>query len=152
MDARTLADHITQHIVGVHALEANGDWFLYYDPQDGTPVDQRMPFATIVTSDAHDQASDLTSRNAFRLNIGVARDTYEARFGAPPRGPITADPIDTGHDYTELDTLMPHPIYAPLNWVCVVSPSDATVEALTPLLVEAHDIASGRHARREARE
>ncbi len=152
MDARALANHIAQTIEGIHTLEANGDWFLYYDPRDGTAVDQRMPFATIVTSDAHDQASNLTSRNTHRLNIGVSRETYEASFGPPPRGPITADPIDTGHDYTQLDVLMPHPIYAPLNWVCVVSPSIETVEAITPLLIEAHEIASGRYERRTSRE
>ena len=152
MDARTLADHIIKTLDGVDALEVNGDWFMFYDARDGTPVDQRMPFVTIVTSDAHDQASDLTSRGAYRLNIGVSRETYEARFGPPPPGPLQAEPIDTGHDYTQLDILMPHPVYSPLNWVCVVSPSNTTVEAITPLLQEAHRIAAERHIRRDARQ
>lgn len=130
---------------GVSVLEVNGDAFCFVGD---APEDQRMPFATLVSSDAHDSASNLSRPGAFRLNIGVSRETYEARFGPPPPGPLQADPIDTGHDYTRIDVLMPHPIYSPLNWVCVVNPSEATFEALQPLLTEAHAIAGGRHERR----
>jgi hypothetical protein len=145
-------DDITRFIRGlerVEVTEADGDTFFV---AGDLPADQRLPFATIVTSERHERASDLDRPAVFRLNIGVSRETYATHFGAPPSGPITADPVDTAHDYTALDVLMPHPIYASLNWVCVLNPSDATFEAIRPLLVEAHATALGRHERREARE
>ena len=146
MDIATIRDWITSHLDDVHVIEANGDLFFMDSPES------KMPFATIVTSNAHDTASDLDRPGAYRLNIGVARETYEARFGPLPSGPIGIDPVDTGHDSTRRDTLMPHPIYSPLAWFCVVDPSDATFASLTPLLEEAHAIASGRTDRREARD
>jgi hypothetical protein len=50
-----------------------------------------------------------------------------------------------------MDVLMPHPIYAPLNWMCILNPSDASLDAIRPLLEEAHAIAFGRRQRREER-
>ena len=148
MDPTGLARAIQGAFEGVEALEANGDTFFLAGDQ---PADQRLPFATLVTSDAHDRASDLDRPGVFRLNIGISRESYEARFGPPPPGPITAEPVDTGHDYTALDVVMPHPIYASLNWVCVLNPSAATFEAVRPLLDEAYGIALARRGRREAR-
>ena len=148
MDSAELARSIQGSFEGVEVLEADGDTFFFVGDQ---PADQRMPFATIVTSDAHDRASDLDRQGVFRLNIGVSREAYEARFGPPPPGPLTAEPVDTGHDYAVLDAFMPHPIYASLNWVCVLNPSEATLEAVRPLLEEAHGIAAARRSRRETR-
>jgi hypothetical protein len=56
------------------------------------------------------------------------------------------------HDFTALDQLMPHPVYAPLSWVCVLNPSAATFDVVRPLLAEAYQRAVGRNAKRETRE
>ena len=58
---------------------------------------------------------------------------------------------DTDHDFTALDQLMPHPVYAPQSWVCVLNPSDATFQKIQPLLAEAYDLAVSRYTRRENR-
>jgi len=39
---------------------------------------------------------------------------------------------------------MPHPEYASYNFVCVLSPSEATFERIRPLLAEAYDISIRR--------
>ncbi len=148
MDPVEVVRLIRESLEDVETVEANGDTFFFVGTE---PDDQRMPFATLVTSDFNDAASDLTRPGVYRLNIGVGRSTYEARFGPPPLGPITTEPIDTGHDYTVLDVLMPHPIYASLSWVCVLNPSPGTFDGLQPLLEEAHRIASDRRGRRLAR-
>lgn len=117
----------------VSVLYAAGD--AYFMAKDG----QKMPFATLVTSDQHDAASDLNRPGVYRLNLGVRRDTYTALFGAIPKPDAAWGVIDTGHDYAALDTLMPHPVYAPLGWICVMNPGAATFERLHPLLREAHE-------------
>lgn len=151
MDIASIIQHIIDHLEGVDIVQANGDTFFFYDPGRDLPPDRRMPFATIVTSDAHDRASRLDRPGVFRLNIGISRERYEDMFGPLPPGPIGVDPVDTGYDYTRLDTIMPHPIYSPLAWVCVLNPSDDTFEEIAVLLREAHDLAAGRRARRDAR-
>jgi hypothetical protein len=96
-------------------------------------------FATIVTTDEHDVAPDLDRPSSldrpgvYRLNIGVSKATFESAVGS------VANP-----DYSALDQLMPHPVYAPQHWVCILNPSDPTfADVVRPLLDEAH----GRVAR-----
>ena len=91
--------------------------------------------ATIVTKDyaEFDNASNLDRPGVYRLNIGVSKKTFETLFEN-----------DAVHDFTALDTLMPHPVYVSNHFVCVLNPSDATFERLKPLLSEAYEIAVKR--------
>jgi len=79
------------------------------------------------------------------VNIGVSRETYTRLFGPPPTNE-TAGALAEHYDFTALDTLMPHPEYAPQWWVCVLSPSAATFEDVKPLLAEAYEIAARRNS------
>ena len=105
--------------------------------------DHRLPLATIVTNDDHDRASQLERDGAFR---GIEKETYRSLFGPQPAGYGDENGLDTGHDYTQRDTLLPHPVYASMCWVCVVNPSKATFESLKSLLAEAHALARSHHA------
>jgi hypothetical protein len=59
--------------------------------------------------------------------------------------------VQTGHDFTALDTLTPHPVYGWMSWVSVLNPSKTTFEAIEPLLAESHTLAIGKFARRTGR-
>ncbi|WP_300010382.1 DUF6194 family protein [Pseudonocardia sp.] len=93
--------------------------------------------------------SDLARPGVFRLNIGVRRGTYRRLFGRPPTARdadwmLVFDPVP---DLTVLDRILPHPMYG--NWVCVLNPS--TLDAVGPLLAEAHEQAVRKHANFAAR-
>ena len=92
--------------------------------------DRHWPnFATIVTTDEHDTASNLARPGVFRLNIGVSRPTFERLVGD------ATDP-----DYTALDRVLPHPVYAKQLWISILNPSRRSFDDLVKaLLVEAHD-------------
>ena len=68
-------------------------------------------------------------------------DTFDSLF-----------PTDADHDFTALDVLMPHPVYAANHFVCVLNPSDVTFALVRPLLEEAYRITEGRVERRSARQ
>src|SRR5438874_8740203 len=126
---------------GVEVVAASGDHYFFYDPDRVLPHDRRLPFATVVTGDRHDRVSNLDRPSVFRVNVGVARETYRARFGPPPAFNREGDGVvDTGHDYAALDRIMPHPVYAPMSWVCVLNPGEATAQELRRLLIEAHGL------------
>jgi hypothetical protein len=72
-------------------------------------------------------------------------------FGPKPSWPHAGGVVETGHDFTGLDQLLPHPVYAPMSWVCVRNPSDATFQSVRPLLAEAYNLAVRRYERRVAR-
>jgi hypothetical protein len=58
--------------------------------------------------------------------------------------------VDTGHDFTVLDQLLPHPVYGWMSWVSVLNPSAATFDTVKPLLVKAYELAVGKFAKRQA--
>jgi hypothetical protein len=162
MDEASITQYITDTFAGIDVEKpetsggpeiAWGDTFFIYDPDRNLEPQRRFPFATIVTKDYgdFDRASNLNRPGVFRLNIGVSKETYRALFGRQPAPPAATGIVDTGHDFTVFDQLLPHPVYAPQSWVCVLNPSDVTFQTLRPLLAEAYDLAVSRYTRRENR-
>jgi len=121
-----------------------GDSFFYYDPAQSIPADRRFPFATIVTKDypGFDEASNVNRDGVFRLNISVGRRKFEELIGYPP---AQHDEHHTDFDYTAIDTLLPHPVYASQAWVSILQPGERTDEKARSLLTEAHRRAVARY-------
>jgi hypothetical protein len=141
-----------ERLPGVIATTGAGDWYFFYDPDGVTVPERRFPFCTIVTGDRYDGASRLDRDEAtYRLNLGISRDSYEAHFGPAPRQAAGREVIDTGADYTATDTLLPHPYYAPLHWVCVVNPGEGTRAELSRLLGESLDDARRAYEKQRQR-
>lgn len=153
MDQDAIINYIAETFAGVTVIRPTdgpgaGDTFLYYDPQRNLDMTRSFPFATIVTKDyaGFDESSHLNRADVFRLNIGVSRDTFRALFGYAP-GEESAK--SATYDFAALDQLMPHPVYAPQSFVCVLNPGPDTFEAVKPLLAEAYSRAAIRHATRQ---
>jgi len=91
---------------------------------------------TLVTSDEYDSASNLSRPGVYRLNIGLSKQTFDGLVS------VITDP-----DYTALDRVMPHPVYALQHWVSILNPTEATFDSIVkPLLDEAHGrVARSRH-------
>lgn len=106
-----------------------GDLFFYYAPDGVVPAGQ--PFATVVTKDYPGEPSSALGEGVFRVNVDAGR-----RHQAP---------VD---DPTQRDTVIPHPVYGQLGWVCVVEPGAGTDTELRALLRDAHRAAEARWARR----
>lgn len=109
-------------------------------------AEKRFPFVTVVTGDRYDAASHL-DRDAvtYRINLGVGRRTYEQLFGPAPRQAAGYAVIGTGVDFTSVDSVMPHPCYAPMHWVCVVNPAEGSKAQLEDLLERAHALAKRQY-------
>lgn len=138
--ARGLVDAISRELPGIVITVGDGDYYLFYDPDGVTVPERRFPFCTVMTGDRYDGASRLDrDPDTYRVNLGVSRQSYEERFGPAPRQAAGEVVLDTGVDYTATDTLMPHPFYAPLHWVCVVNPGERARSAVAELLGEAYE-------------
>jgi hypothetical protein len=115
-------------------VEAMGAKFFSLDPEKHWPN-----FATIVTTDEHDEGapSQLSRPGAFRLNLGVGKETFDRLVGAMPEP-----------DYAAFDTILPHPVYGKQRWISILNPSDATFQdVVLPLLAEAHGRVAAQLAR-----
>ena len=136
MNQDAIAEYITNTFSDVATQTAYGYLFYFFGSN------RKMPFATIATKDAeHETYSSLQRPGVFRLNIGVRKATYRAIFGDPPKASEAAATAKGDYDYTELDTLLPHPEYAAQSWVCVLNPGPRTLQTVKELLAEAHEIA-----------
>ena len=135
-----VANYILQTFANVETENNFGYTFYFYGS------DHRLPFATMISSDnEYDRVSNLDRPGVYRLNIGVSKQTFQSLFGSAP--------VDVSrYDFTALDTIMPHPEYAPQHFICVLSPSEATFERVRGFLAEAYDIAVQRQARRKKSE
>ena len=136
MDELSVANYITQTFPRVETTTNFGYTFFFYGSN------HTLPFATIASSDnEYERISNLDRPGVFRLNIGVSRQTFQSLFGMAK--------VDvSSYDFTALDVIMPHPDYAPQNFICVLSPSEATFEKIRTLLAEAYEIAVRRYNRR----
>lgn len=146
MDETAITQYILDTFASVQTENAMGYTFFYYG------ADHKMPFATLATQDnEYDRASNLDRPSVFRLNIGVSPATYRSLFGPQPPPPPSADGVvNTGHDFTVLDQLLPHPTYAPQSWVSVLNPGTETLQTVQLFLAEAYNIAVRRNTKREA--
>ena len=148
LEIEAVSRHILETLPGVERQIASkedgapeiawGDHFYFYDPDRVLEPTKKFPFATIVIKDypGFDEASNLDRPGVYRLNIGVSRATFDRLFESR-----------ASHDFTQLDHLMPHPVYAKNHWVSVLNPSQQTLDSVQPLLVEAQGIAKARYER-----
>jgi Family of unknown function (DUF6194) len=129
----TVVAYITETWPETDVVEAMNAWFFSLDPEKHWPN-----YATVVTTDEHDEASNLSREGAFRLNIGVDRETFER---------VAAEAGDHP-DYTAFDRVLPHPLYAAQRWICIVNPGETTFrDIVVPLLTLAHDRLAAQRAR-----
>ena len=135
MNEAEIATYITTTFPGFETVTDFGYTFFFYGS------DHKLPFATLASSDNdYDRVSNLDRPGIFRLNIGVGKETFRSLFGV--------EAVDLGsYDFTAVDAIMPHPHYAAQNFICVLSPTEATSARVRSLLAEAYDIAVRRHAR-----
>ena len=136
-DPETIVTYIQETYPETDTVIAMNAYFFSLDPEKHWPN-----YATLVTTDEHDDASDLDRPGAFRLNLGVDRETFDRIAAADP------DP-----DYTAVDRLLPHPVYGQQHWISIVNPSEETFrENVIPLIALAHDRLAAVRARHHAAE
>jgi hypothetical protein len=137
IDESFITNYITTAFAGVEIGNNFGYTFFFYGD------DHMLPFATLANEDnEYDRVSNLDRPGVFRLNIGVSKQTFQSLLGT---GKIDV----SDYDFTALDTMMPHPDYAPQSWICILSPGEATFQKVQSLLAEAYEIAEKRNTRRK---
>ena len=147
MEESTIARYICESLPGIVPMAGWGETSFFYNPGQALP--RGVYFATLKAKDGdNDRASCLDRPSVFRLNIGISKLSYRSLFGSPPKRPAAGGVVATGHDFTRLDTLLPHPVYGWMAWVSVLNPSPATFEIVKPLLAEAHGLAAAKFRKR----
>ena len=137
MTPADFTDEICRRFAGVVPKASWGETALFYNP--GLLLAHGVYFCTLKQHDGdNDKASALNRTGVFRVAIGLAPASYVKLFGAKPARPLKGGCVATGHDFTALNVLMPHPVYAWMGWAQVLNPSLKRFAEILPLIGEAH--------------
>ncbi len=137
MQPKEIIKKIVGTYEGVIPKYSWGETSLFYNP--GKVLPNGVYFCTIKEKNGdNDKSSNLDRDGIFRLSIGISKESYENEFGERPKRPSKGGIIDTGHNFAEVNILMPHPIYGWMSWVQVLNPKKQTFDKVFPLITEAH--------------
>ena len=143
MQVEKIVDDLLNRFNQLVVKKTWGETSLFFNPKGASA--HGSYFLTIKESDGeNDQASNLDRDGVFRVSFGVSRISYEALFGPKPPRPAKGGVVKTGHDFTQTDLLMPHPIYAWMHWVQVLNPSQETWNSNQNLIQESYDLSKAR--------
>ncbi|HEX8121915.1 MAG TPA: DUF6194 family protein [Solirubrobacteraceae bacterium] len=129
-----------------------GERSVFYNPGGAAPLG--VIFASVKEDDGpNDKAARLSRPGVWRLAFAMAPDAFAGRFGRMPARPAKGHAVALPEwDLTRLDALTPHPVYAWMGWVQILSPCPASFDALQPLLARSLDRVRARwhHRGRDA--
>ena len=96
----------------------------------------------------HDKASKLNRTDIFRVNLGVRKSTFIKQFGSIPKREAAGGVALMNYDFSSLDQIIPHPVYAWMSWICVLNPSTDKFDELKPLIQESYEYAKEKYKKR----
>jgi hypothetical protein len=135
-DPENVVLYILETYPETDVIQAMNAWFFSLDPEKHWPN-----YATLVTTDEHDEASNLDRPGVFRLNLGVDGETFE-RLASAWQEP----------DYTAFGVVLPHPVYAAQRWISILNPTNEQFrDVVVPLIALAHDRLATQRARHVTR-
>ncbi len=140
MNPKEIIQYSITNLPDTVLVESWGEIGIFYNPQQ--KLKRGIYVATIKQKDGdNDKASNLNREGVFRLNIGLSKKTFKELFGDIPKRPQAGGVVDMNFDFTVLDEIIPHPVYAWMGWVSVLNPSEETFKKCKPLVLEAYKLA-----------
>lgn len=138
MIPKEILEYCIENLHDTTVVESWGEKGIFYNPQN--VLKRGVYVLTIKEKDGkNDKASNLNRENIFRVNIGLRKEMFKEMFGVIPKRPNAGCIVDMNYDFTLLDTIVPHPVYAWMGWISVLNPSDETFEKLKPFIQEAYE-------------
>lgn len=148
MKANDILACCTSNLEGTVLIESWGEKGIFYNPYH--TLKRGVYVLTIKEKDGeNDKSSNLNRDNVFRVNLGVRKTTFKKMFGEIPKRPSAGGIVSMNFDFTELDKIIPHPVYAWMGWISVLNPSLKTFESLKPYIEEAYEFSKEKFSKRK---
>ncbi len=148
--AEQILQYCLENLNGTVLTESWGEKGIFYNPNG--KLKRGVYILTVKEKDGdNDKGSNLDREGIFRVNLGVRKKTFTEMFGIVPVRPSKGEVVDMPYDFTEVDKILPHPVYAWMSWICVLNPSERTFEKLKPLINEAYEYAKEKYEKRKGK-
>ena len=142
-----IVEYTTSNYAGVIVENNWGERGLFYNPEGKLP--KGIYILTFKEKDGpNDKASNVNRPGVYRLNLGISKQTFKNLFGEIPKRPLAGQIVNTGHNFEELDKIMPHPVYGWMSWIGILNPSKSTFNKLKPLINEGVELAKNKYAKK----
>lgn len=116
MEAKQILDYCLSSLNGTVLVESWGEKGIFYNP--GLVLKRGVYILTVKEKDGdNDKASNLDRTGIYRVNLGLRKSTFQKMYGKIPARPAAGGVVDMDCDFTALDIIIPHPIYAWMGWV-----------------------------------
>lgn len=136
------------NLEGVVETYSWGERGIFYNP--GGVLKRGIYILTIKEKDGeNDSRSQLNRDGVWRLNIGLRKSTFRSLFGELPERPVKGGVVNMPYDFSAIDVIMPHPVYAWMGWICVLNPSGETFERVKSLILESYEYAKEKFRKRK---
>ena len=143
-----ILNYCLQNLEGTVLVKRWGEKGIFYNPDH--VLKRGVYILTVKEKDGdNDKGSGLNRENVYRVNLGIRKSTFMELFGAVPKRPSAGGIVDMNYDFTALDKMLPHPVYAWMAWMCVLNPSEQTFEKLKPFIKEAYEYAKEKFKKRK---
>ncbi|MCC0655521.1 hypothetical protein IC175_03000 [Clostridioides sp. ES-S-0123-01] len=147
MKADDIFNYCVSNLDDVVLTENWGERGIFYNPNG--ILKKGVYVLTIKEKDGENDKSSLLNRsNVYRVNVCLKKETFIKRFDNIPKRPYAGQIVKMDFDFTKLDTIMPHPVYAWMGWVCVLNPSEKTFKELKVMIQESYYFAKEKFAKR----
>lgn len=131
---------ILERYEGLICKNAYRETMFFYNPDQ--LLSNGIYVCTIKSEDGpNDKASNLNHAGVYQLSCGYL-------FGAKPKRPAKGQIVNLDTDFTVLDQIIPHPIYAWMGWVCVNNPEEETLRRFLTLMDYSYEKAKRAYIKR----
>ncbi|MFA6915313.1 MAG: DUF6194 family protein [Parachlamydiales bacterium] len=142
-----ISNYLLTNFADIVVINSWGETSFFYNPGNLSP--RGTYFCTIKDHDGeNDKASALHRDNFFRLNFGISKLSFLELFKSIPKRPPKGGIITGTYDFTEPDTLYPHPVYGWMCWVAITNPSERSFKELEGLLLESYQLVLHKHQKK----
>ncbi len=137
-----------ENLNGTVLINSWGERGIFYNP-DGK-LKRGVYVLTVKEKDGdNDRSSELDRNGVYRVNLGIRKRTFSKMFGLLPSRPSKGGVVDMNYNFSSIDELLPHPVYAWMGWICTLNPSKEHFEELKPLIQEAYEYAKEKYSKRK---
>ena len=148
MKSDEILQYCLENLEGTILVNSWGEKGIFYNPNN--TLKRGIYILTIKEKDGeNDKGSNLDRENIYRVNVGIQKKTFINLFGEIPKRPSKGCIVDMEYDFTSIDKIIPHPIYAWMGWICCLNPTKKTFEKLKLLILESYEYAKEKYRKRK---
>ena len=143
-----ILNYCLENLDGVVEINCWGERGIFYNPNG--VLKRGVYVLTVKEADGdNDQSSQLNREGTFRVNLGLRKSTFHNLFGDLPERPVKGCIVEMPYDFTTTNTIIPHPVYAWMGWICVLNPTIETFEFLKTHIQESYEFAKEKFSKRK---